>query len=389
MPENSNQNPHSDYNWFIYACLGICLMTIGILMVLLTHSDKESLIASTAPEFRNRAIRIAQVRLDTQTSRFLLKSGFPILEYISGEDDPFTLTNLNWPELYWKLAANIKNANPQEILKTQLPFLALVSPQKLPLNPEIVGMRTLQNKIQIQPEVTPPATTPVEGTAEAEFQPEETQPASIPTLGDQPVVLIFHTHTSESYIPVGGKEHIYPKGDIVRIGVYLKEILEQKYGIRCLHSETVLDEIPFRLSYNRSRVALQKLLHENPGIKVVFDIHRDATPGVKAKTVINGKDTATIGIVVGSDKMGLEHPHWRKNQQFAKELEEAMNLYYPGLCSRILVSEARYNQDLHERALILEFGDQNSTLEEVNQAAELFAGILALTIKEEVEKNKG
>jgi stage II sporulation protein P len=374
MPDNPNQDLRSDHHWFIYTCLGIFLMTLGILLVLLTRSGDDSLIASTTPGLRNRAIR-----LDTQTSRFILKSGFPILEYIAGEDDPFTLTSLNWSEFYWKLAANIKNASPQEILKTQLPFLTLARPHPLPINPELIS----RPKEQVQPEVLTPEVTPEGVNPPVESQPIEPQPTSIPMLSDQPVVLLFHTHTSESFLPVGGKDHIYPKGDIVKIGAYLKELLEEKYRIRCLHSETVLDEIPFRLSYNRSRVAVQNLLKENPGIKVVLDVHRDATPGVKAKTVINGKDTATIGIVVGSDKMGLEHPHWKKNQQFANELADAMNLYYPGLNSRVLVSEARYNQDLHDHALILEFGDQNSTMEELNRAVELFAGVLALTIKEE------
>ncbi|MCL6589126.1 MAG: stage II sporulation protein P [Firmicutes bacterium] len=380
MPDHLNQNSRSANNWFIYTCLGVFMMTLGVLLVLLTRPENENLICSTVSGFRNRVIR-----LDTQTSRFLLKSGLPVLEYIAGEDDPFTLSNLNWPEFYWKLAANIKNASPQELLKNQLPILSLVSPRPFPLNRVIIPRSQVLDQLKVQTLEKLP-----EGTVVAEEnQMMETQPVDMPPLGEQPVVLIYHTHNSESFLPVGGKEHIYPQGDIVKFGSYLQEILEDKYGVRCLHNMTVHDHIPFRESYIRARKTLQSVLKEYAGLKVVLDLHRDATPGVKARAVINGLDTATIGIVVGSDKMKLEHPHWRKNLQFANELAEAMNLYYPGLNSRVIVSEARYNQDLHDHALILELGDQNSTLEELNRAVELFAGVLAVKIKEEAEKNKG
>ena len=112
------------------------------------------------------------------------------------------------------------------------------------------------------------------------------------------------------------------------------------------------------------------------------------TPGIDATCAIKGKDTATIMIVVGSDKMGLPHPNWQKNNHFAEELAENMNLYYPGLNNGVIVSEARYNQHLHDHALIIEFGDQNCDLDEVFQAADLFAEILAQTLHQEFITNE-
>jgi stage II sporulation protein P len=208
-------------------------------------------------------------------------------------------------------------------------------------------------------------------------------------LAEVPSVLIYHTHTSESFIPVSGKDHrLNAKGDIVQVGEYLQKVLEEKYKVKCIHNEEIHDQYPFRDSYKRSQVTLIKCLKEYPSFKVVIDVHRDATPGVEATCSIQGKETATILLVIGSDKMGLPHPNWKKNLQFATKLTETMNLYYPGLSSGVIVSDARYNQHLHDHALIVEFGDQNSTLEQVNRAAELFAEILVITLDQETPNNK-
>ena len=209
---------------------------------------------------------------------------------------------------------------------------------------------------------------------------------STPDLPNDPTVFIYHTHTSESYIPVSGKDHVYPKGDIVTVGSYIQQVLRVKYHIRTVCSETSHDQIPFRESYQRSQLTIKKYLQDYPTLKVLLDIHRDATPGINARCLINGQNTATIGIIVGSDKMGLPHPNWRKNYQFATKIAENMNLYYPGLNSRVLVSDARYNQHLHDHALIIEIGDQNSTLEEAYRAVDLFAGILVITLNQESEE---
>ena len=165
----------------------------------------------------------------------------------------------------------------------------------------------------------------------------------------------------------------------------MQQVLEEKYNIKSIHSGEIHDQIPFRESYQRSQTTIKNYLSEYPSIKVVLDVHRDAAPGVNARCMINDKSVATIGIIVGSDKMGLPHPNWRKNYQFASKLAENMNLYYPGLNSRVLTTECRYNQHLHDHALIIEMGDQNSTLEEAYRAVELFGGILAITLNQEVE----
>lgn len=339
--------------WVSYGSLGVFLMLLGACSVVFFQKARPII-----PNMAVSQIHNGFIRLDTQSSRFILKSGIPSLERNAGEDDPFRLFHFNWAEIYWKLAANIRTATPYELLKAQLPALALSKPQLTP-------------KLRLPAEISHPQTvTP-------EFN--ETEIPVKPVTGE-PLVLLYHTHTTESYLPESGKDHTNPekqeRGDIVKVGDYMQKVLEEKYGIKTLHDDTIHDSYPFRESYLRSQSTVKKHLEKYPSIKVVFDIHRDATPGVSARCTIKGQTLSTILMVVGTDKMGLAHPHWKENHQFAKDLSEAMNRYYPGLNSGIIVSDARYNQHLHQRALILEFGDQNSTLEEVYRAVDSFVPIL-------------
>ncbi|HYH02869.1 MAG TPA: stage II sporulation protein P, partial [Bacillota bacterium] len=316
---------------------------------------------NTAKQIVYNSGRISRVnngffKLDTQSSRFILRSGFPALERSAGEEDPFRLFELDWAAIYWRLAANIRHTNSHEILKTQLPLLSLVKVQPKPI---IVW----ESPLPVEPD---PA--------------KQTEPLQ---LSNEPAVLIYHTHTSESYIPVSGKDHILnQQGDIVKVGERLKQVLEEKYQIKTIHSDVIHDQPPFKESYERSLVTVKKMLKKYPSLQILIDLHRDATPGINAVCSIKKQPTATILIVVGSDQM-LPHPNWKKNHAFALRVADTMNLYYPGLNSGVIVSKGRYNQHLHERSLIFEFGDHNSTLQETYRSVEVFAEVLALTLKKE------
>lgn len=354
-----NHKPGDKLPWIGYGSLGVFLMLLSTFIVLFFRSTTTNVINSGAIS----QLPNGTIRLDTHSSRFILRNCIPTLEITSSEDDPFRLIYFNWSEIYWKLAANIKQATPKELLKNQIPLLAIVKPKPLPI---VMAKKTI-------PEPKVPETEEVEEIS--------------PLLSTEPQVLIYHTHTTESFIPVSGKDHQNnKKGDIVKVGAHLQKILEERYGIKCVHSEEIHDTYPFRDSYVRSQATVKQYLAKYPSIQVVLDVHRDATPGVKAVCDVKGEKTATVLFVVGTNKMGLPHPNWKVNEQFATDLSQIMNTYYPGLNNGgIIVSKARYNQHLHPHSIIVEIGDQNSTMEEACRAAELFAGVLAAKMKNNYE----
>jgi stage II sporulation protein P len=205
----------------------------------------------------------------------------------------------------------------------------------------------------------------------------------------EPLVLIIHTHTSESYTQEPGYE--YEESDqyrtqnqernIVHIGDVLADRLES-YGIGVVHDATVHDYPSYIGSYTRSYETVKRNLEKYPSIQYVLDVHRDAGElpnGQQMKTVaeINGQRCAQIMFVNGSNISGLDFPNWRDNLRLSIELTAAGNLMYPTLMRTISVKQHRYNQHLRKQMAILEVGSAGNTMAECETAIWYFANVYA------------
>jgi stage II sporulation protein P len=217
--------------------------------------------------------------------------------------------------------------------------------------------------------------------------PEPAQPVQAPT--GPPLVAIYHTHTSEDYVPTSGATHMYDKkAGIVVVGEALTRALVEEHGIRTVHDKTAHDKEVYREAYLRSAVTAARLCQENPSLKVLLDIHRDAPSRNRAEsrsmttTEINGEKAARLYLIVGTDRLGLEHPNWQKNHAFALKLQQILDALYPGLSRGIKIDTARFNQHLHPRALLVEVGGDQNTLEEAELATKYLAEALAALIPE-------
>jgi stage II sporulation protein P len=305
--------------------------------------------------------------LDSRVGRSFFAQVIPGFERYRIEEDPDFILDAKATDLLLRFLVNIRNPSPQEMFKTQFPLLAHWNGRK-----EYSLLNT--TALQIQPKMTVPRPSPLPPTT-------RTVPPLpvVPTpRAESPRVFIYHTHTSESYVPVSGETHLHNgKGDIVRAGEKLSALLNKQYGIETVHSDTIHDQYPFREAYQRSEATVKALLAKHPQLEVVLDLHRDATPGLDHKVLIKGKTAAKIILVVGSDRLGLAHPQWEKNSRFANTLLAIMDQLYPNLAHGVILAEARYNQHLHPQSIIVEFGDDKSTWEEVNYSLELFAEVLA------------
>lgn len=224
--------------------------------------------------------------------------------------------------------------------------------------------------------------------------------ADLSVSKDEPAVLIFHTHTTETYQLVD--RDYYPINNVtrsedsarnmVRIGDALCEELE-KAGIKYIH-DTKIHDRRYTGAYDNSRETAVEYLKKYPSIQVVLDVHRDAverTDGTKIRPVakINGKNAAQIMIISGCQEEGnglTEFPDWKENLVFALQLQKTAEENFEGLMRPIYFCPRMYNMNLTHCSLLLEIGSDSNTLEEAEYSGRLIGNALSKLLKEYEEK---
>ena len=203
-------------------------------------------------------------------------------------------------------------------------------------------------------------------------------------------VIIFHTHTCESYTPT--ENYTYEESgtfrttdlnfSVSRVGDALSDQL-LSYGFNVTHDKTYHDYPAYSGSYGRSQATVENLLVSHPGTDIIIDLHRDAiTDTSYAPSVIIGDETvAQLMFVIGTDGGGLEHPNWQQNLKFAVKVQEKANQLYPGLFRPILLRNSRYNQQLGKAACIIEVGATGNTLEQAMGSMKYLSKILDEVLK--------
>lgn len=211
------------------------------------------------------------------------------------------------------------------------------------------------------------------------------EPLNINLSKKGPKVLIYHTHTTESYVlkeaDLGKKDvssfNSNPKYNVVRVGEELTRNLE-KYGIDTLHNGTVHDKV-HDAAYGASINTIQSYKKSYPSIQVYIDIHRDAVDSEKPKLrmtkEINGKNCAQIMFVVGADGV-LPHPEWKENLKFVLKLQQKLNEKYPGLAKPVRIVAKRYNQQISNNAILIEVGGDGNLLSECIESTKYLAEVL-------------
>lgn len=211
--------------------------------------------------------------------------------------------------------------------------------------------------------------------------------------GDEPTVLIYHTHAMESYTPQTGEDYTeevpFRTTDLdynmVSIGTRLAELLENA-GISVLHDTTLHDAASYNGSYASSRETVEKYLAQYPSIRLVLDIHRDAAEDGSGHQVATTAetaqgDTARLMLVLGSEAGGLYNPNWQENYALAVKLQAVLEQESPGLCRELHLTDQRYNQDLSPGALLIEVGAAGNSHDEALRAMTPLAEAIAALAK--------
>ncbi len=208
---------------------------------------------------------------------------------------------------------------------------------------------------------------------------------TITTEGEQPKVLIYHTHSQEAFADS-------KKGDvsttIVGMGAYLAELLNETYQIPTMHHEGVYDLIDGNLdrskAYQLAEKEIKKILQEHPSIEVVIDLHRDGVgDSTHLVTEINGEKIAQIMFFNGmsrtkanGDISYLYNPYIEDNLALSLQMQIEAAEKYPGFTRHIYLKSYRYNMHLMPKTLLIEAGAQTNTVKEMKGAMKALADVL-------------
>ena len=170
-------------------------------------------------------------------------------------------------------------------------------------------------------------------------------PNKVKLSAKEPIVLIYHTHGTESYMPesVGNFHSLNEEYTVRAVGTELTKLLNKK-GFNVVHDKTLHDYPSYNQSYIRALETLKNNFKKNQSIKIVLDIHRDAAPDndearQNSYITINNEKVAKYAIVVGTANDNAE-----ELLTFAGYFKAVSDELYPGLAKKTIPREFKYNQ---------------------------------------------
>lgn len=228
------------------------------------------------------------------------------------------------------------------------------------------------------------------GNRRADLEALMTRPLTWDLASGEPTVLILHTHGTESYTKSPGEDYVESSAyrtldegyNMISMGAFLAQALESA-GIGVLHDRALHDYPSYNGSYGSARKSIAAYLQEYPSIRLVLDLHRDASGDnknqLKTSATVDGEASAQLMIVVGTDGSGLSHPQWEENLALALKLYNQLERTSPGICRYISLRSQRFNQDQHPGALLIEVGGAgNSHAEAILATSVLAKAVIAM-----------
>lgn len=199
--------------------------------------------------------------------------------------------------------------------------------------------------------------------------------------GNDPVprVYIYNSHDSETYDNVL-LESYNIKYSVKMASYILSERLKDLGIPSYVEAEKMTDwlrqnGLNYNSSYKASRYYLEKRLAEYPSIELIVDLHRDAVNASVSRTQIDGKNYARIMFVVGTD-----YNYFESNSKLAEDINSKIDKRLSRGISRKSGAGVNgvYNQDVFNKALLIEVGGVENTIEDVSNTL----GVIAKSIFE-------
>ena len=207
---------------------------------------------------------------------------------------------------------------------------------------------------------------------------------------EAPTVLILHTHATESFTQSAGERYqessafrtLSEDYNMLSVGERVAELLEAG-GIHVIHDRQLHDYPSYNSSYTHARKSIQSYLEEYPSIRLVLDLHRDASGDnnnqMTTSATVKGERSAQLMLVLAVGTSTRPVPQYQENLALGLKLHVQLERTAPGICRYINLRSSRFNQDLSPGALLVEVGAAGNTHSEAIKAAEVLAeAVLAL-----------
>ncbi|MBU3173777.1 stage II sporulation protein P [Clostridium estertheticum] len=199
-----------------------------------------------------------------------------------------------------------------------------------------------------------------------------------------PRVLIYHSHTTESYLASDDDTSTNTFNTnlaqgVCEVGDVIAKDLEKNYGIAAINDDTIHNVVDYQASYKKSRITLDKYLKEYGDFDIIIDLHRDGVPlnHKNEKTKINGVNVAKVMFV-----MTKGNPRYAAQKKLVSSMIGISDKLYPGLMDyRQVYLYNRgidfYSQDRSNNAMLIEVGNNNNTITEVKNTGMYLSRIIA------------
>ncbi|MFC0274847.1 stage II sporulation protein P [Metabacillus herbersteinensis] len=313
------------------------------------------------------------------------------VHFIGSENHYFYVDNnkheISLSEIAFNLATNIKVGDVRSLLGREIPGFSIY-------DTEIAVAGEGTNYTNLPMESSPPLEVLLKEreiahemlAKEKENTDSKAEDPSQTAEGEKNVY-IYHSHSWEAFSPLlkdvknpDEANSSNEKVNVLAVGSKLTEELSKR-GIGVEHDKTNVTKglqerkWNYNHSYKYSRERVQEAIAGNNELNFLIDIHRDSQPKKITTTTIGGKPYARLFFIVGK-----EHSNYEQNLQLAKEINAKLEEKYPGISRGVFVKgksqgNGVYNQDLTERALLLEFGGVDNELPELFNSIEAFAEV--------------
>ncbi len=301
----------------------------------------------------------------------LLNLGLPIINSNYFDEDAYVESDVTLLSIALE-AANLNGLNPVSLVSYEIPYLK---------NYELIN--------ETNPNTSVFNSFKLSDGSVAKLNPEELNgnasitasaaynPNLKKTLNQaKPEVLIYHTHTTESYLP-SNRDSTDENLNVVGVGDALTNELEQNYGISVIHDKT-MHSASYEDSYTRSNETVSKYLKKYGDFKLIIDLHRDAMGNSNKSAFalnINNEAVAKIMFVTAKNSS-----HYKDNEAMAESLNAIARSLFPGFSKGIHSynrGKGAFNQGLSKNSVLIEVGAEGNTADEAKASAKYIGRIIA------------